>query len=92
MVTMMRLSGPAPAGPVLASDTAAGPGLVFSGSTGPGLQGQFIRDARLDSYLIAHRRAIGSVAVPGGMPRSLEAFVPIASPSAVVPVAVPVSR
>ena len=45
------------------------------------VQGGLIRDARLDSYLRAHREALGStpVALPGGAPRNVEMLLPVAS-------------
>jgi sigma-E factor negative regulatory protein RseA len=42
------------------------------------LDGQVIRDARLDAYFEAHRGAVGPVpsAMPGGALRSVEILVP----------------
>jgi sigma-E factor negative regulatory protein RseA len=42
------------------------------------LDGQIIRDARLDAYFEAHRGAVGpaAAAVPGGALRSVEILVP----------------
>lgn len=60
---VMRRVGSAPA-------PASGPMLV--------VDGQLIRDARLDAYFEAHRGAVGAgpSAVPGGALRSVEILVP----------------
>ncbi|MDE2397697.1 MAG: anti-sigma 24 factor [Burkholderiales bacterium] len=45
---------------------------------------RMIRDDRLDSYLRAHREALGGpvLATPGGVPRNVETLAPLAPPTA----------
>ncbi len=84
VLVVTRLSAPPTSAPLLAASPASGMGLSYAGNGVPGPQplagqGRLIRDARLDSYFLAHRQALGGVpaAVPGGMPRSIETLAPV---------------
>jgi sigma-E factor negative regulatory protein RseA len=94
VLVVTRLSAPPIDGPAVAVDLSTGSGIRLTTANGgrPAqplvIEGRLIRDERLDVYLRAHREA-GSglaVAVPGGMPRSIETLAPV------MPVANAVSR
>ncbi|MBK1713840.1 sigma-E factor negative regulatory protein [Rubrivivax gelatinosus] len=83
VVVVTRMSSPPPGGAVLADAPAAKPGLSLAttGTAAPQalvVEGRLIRDARLDSYLRAHRDALagGPAALPGGVPRNVEVMAP----------------
>jgi sigma-E factor negative regulatory protein RseA len=83
VLVVTRVSAPE-AGPQLAAAPAAKPvASLVSAAGGPDqplvVEGRLIRDARLDSYLRAHREALGSApaALPGGAPRNVEMLLPV---------------
>ena len=85
-VVVLRVQAPDPAaGPVMASGAAPAAGVlaVRGGPPASGAReaaapdGTLIRDARLDSYLRAHRDMRGAaIGVPGGALRSVDVTVP----------------
>jgi sigma-E factor negative regulatory protein RseA len=92
LLVLTRLPAPVADDALLAANPEPRAGLVLTGSAASAPQplvidGRMIRDARLDSYLRAHREALGGVpaAVPGGAPRSVEVLMPGAA--VVIPVA-----
>jgi sigma-E factor negative regulatory protein RseA len=94
VLAVTRLASPPGDGPALAVDNSTGTGITLTTANGgrPAqplvIEGRLIRDERLDVYLRAHREAGNgfAVAVPGGMPRSIETLAPV------MPVANAVSR
>jgi sigma-E factor negative regulatory protein RseA len=92
VLVVARLSAPAPEGPVLAVNPSPATGFSYARNTvttptAPSvIEGRLIRSPGLDSYLRAHREALGGVpaAVPGGLPRSIETLDPITPVSASV--------
>jgi sigma-E factor negative regulatory protein RseA len=94
VLAVTRLSTPPGDGAALAVDHSTGTGITLTTANGgrPAqplvIEGRLIRDERLDIYLRAHREAGNgfAVAVPGGMPRSIETLAPV------MPVANAVSR
>ena len=84
IVARVPFSGSAPAGPLLALRApSSAPGITLtSNQTLPSrpivIGARMIRDERLDSYLRAHREALGGpfMAAPGGVPRNLETLAP----------------
>jgi len=85
VLVVTRIAGPVADGPVLAASPAPNTALTLAGNAAPVAQplvieGRLIRDARLDSYLRAHREALGGApyALPGGVPRNVETLAPMA--------------
>ncbi len=92
VVAVVRMSSPEAGSPLVATTPAPAASVTLVGTPGaaaalPTYGGQMIRDPQLDRYLQAHRAALvgGAVAVPGGVPRSLESLSPVTP--AVAPVA-----
>lgn len=92
VVSVARLPAGGGAGAVVAVSRPSSSPLTLASSAAPPpsslvIEGRFIRDARLDSYLRAHRDAAGSggLTLPGG-PRSVEAMAPV------MPAVAPVAR
>jgi sigma-E factor negative regulatory protein RseA len=92
VMVVARISSPALDAPAVAvgPQQRAGVALVDAKAQPPQqltIDGHVIRDARLDAYLDAHRKAAGgtSVAVPGGVPRQFDSMSPVL-PAAAVPV------
>ena len=86
-VVVLRPDGPSRPGgwdsPIVAAPPAAGLRTVAGSAPAASqslmvVDGQVIRDARLDAYFEAHRGAVGPVpsALPGGALRSVEVLVP----------------
>ena len=93
VVAVVRRSAPAGAAPLVATAPSPAASVTLAGTAGgaaalPTYTGQMIRDPQLDRYLQAHRAALvsGAVAVPGGVPRSMESL------SSVTPTAAPIAR
>lgn len=85
VLLVTRLSAPEATGPVLAANPAPS---VVAGNAATAqplvVEAGLIRDARLDSYLRAHREALGGVpvALPGGAPRNVEMLLPVSRATA----------
>jgi sigma-E factor negative regulatory protein RseA len=93
VLVVVRMGAPDGATPPVAGVPAPAASVTLAGSGGgapsvPVYSGQMIRDPHLDRYLQAHRAALvgGAVAVPGGVPRSVDGL------SSVTPTAAPVAR
>lgn len=93
VLVVVRMAAPEGAAPLVAGAPAPAASVTLAGSGGgapvaPVYSGQMIRDPHLDRYLQAHRAALvgGAVAVPGGVPRSVEGLSPI------TPTVAPVTR
>jgi sigma-E factor negative regulatory protein RseA len=85
VLVVTRLSAPEASGPLLAANQA--PSAVVGKAAAPQplvVEAGLIRDARLDSYLRAHREALGGVpvALPGGAPRNVEMLLPASTVTA----------
>lgn len=84
MMVVVRALPPAGAPALTASAGSSSPGLILAAtaqrSAAPIMvSNRMIRDERLDSYLRAHREALGGpvLAAPGGMPRPIETLAPV---------------
>lgn len=90
LVVVRMSSTDAPRAPMVAATNTPSVTLASTRADAPTAPayGPMIRDPQLDRYLQAHRAALigGAVAVPGGVPRNLEAIGPV------TPVAAPVAR
>lgn len=93
VLVVVRMGAPEGTAPLVAGAPAPAASVTLAGSGGgapvaPVYSGQMIRDPHLDRYLQAHRAALvgGAVAVPGGVPRSVEGLSPV------TPTAAPIAR
>lgn len=93
VLVVARLSAGVDDAPVLASAPPLSGGFTRASVSTPVqplvVEGRLIRDPRLDSYLRAHREAVGGapVALPGNVPRSLDSESPVMSVA--LPMALP---